>query len=180
LKTGAASKRFLASGIPPEFFWAYIYTTSPLANLQHNINVNAPHRPTGSSAVQWFNNEILFDFISKRINGFTGQTRELQKTIPGPFNASTVYSGSYSYLGWVGLMLMAIFVLALPLVFIRILAESSPFFLTAFALLNTIFLFMIFENTIRFTGLGFQMVYPFLLNAGIRRWPSLKRIFSLS
>lgn len=27
---------------------------------------------------------------------------------------------------------------------------------------------------------SFQMMYPFLLNAGIRRWPFLKRIFSLS
>jgi len=179
LKTGGANHSFLDSGIPPEFFWAYIYTTSPLANLQTNIILNTPPRVNISATAEWFNNEMLFDFISKRINGYTKKTRAGQKTIPGPFNASTVYSGSYSYLGWPGLILMAIFILLLPLLFIRIMPASSPFFLTAFALLNTIYLFMIFENTIRFTGLSFQMVYPFLLNAGISRLPWLKRIFSL-
>lgn len=179
LKTGGASQRFLNSGIPAEFFWAYIYTTSPLANLQANIMLNKPAQLNISMAAGWFTNEILFDSFSKRLNAYAGKTPPTLKTMHGPLNASTVYSGSYSHLAWPGLILMATFILVLPLLFIKMLPESSPFFLTAFALLNTIYAFMIFENTIRFTGLSFQMVYPLLLHSGISRLPWLKKVFSL-
>ncbi len=179
LKTGGASDTFRNSGIPPEFFWAYIYTTSPLANLQQNVALNDPPPFGISTTGRWLNNEVIFDFISKRINYVTGQTRAEQKMIPGPFNACTVYSGSYSYLGWTGLILMAILIVAVPPILIRILPPSSPFFLTSLTLLNTMFLFMIFDNTIRFTGLSFQLMYPLVLHAGAGRFPWVRRIFSL-
>jgi len=34
LKSGKASEAFTHSPIPNEFFWAYVYMASPLANLQ--------------------------------------------------------------------------------------------------------------------------------------------------
>lgn len=179
LQTGGASDAFRHSGIPPEFFWAYIYTTSPLANLQQNVTLNEAVSPDFSAAGQWLCNEVFFDFISKRINSLTGHARAEQRMIPGPFNAGTIYSGSYSYLGWPGLIVMAIFILVVPVILVRILPAASPFFLTALALLNTMFLFMIFDNTVRFTGLSFQLVYPLLLDAAVRRYPRVKRIFSL-
>ena len=46
---------------------------------------------------------------------------------------------------------------------------GAPFFLSGFVIINTIFLFMIFDNTLRFTGLSFQVVYPILLHAGMNR-----------
>lgn len=177
LKTGRASVSFRNSIIPSEFFWSYIYTTSPLANLQSNINNYQPQPIRVSRVLEWVNNEILFDFISKRINSYTGKEREAESTIPGPFNASTVYSRSFSYLGWPGLALMGTLILAIPMIFLKILPPSSPFFLTALAILNTIFLYMVFDNTIRFTGLSFQMIYPVLLHAAIGRSYWLKRIF---
>ena len=179
LQTGGASNAFRNSGIPPEFFWTYIYTTSPLANLQQNVALNDPAPVSLPAIARWLSNEIFFDFISKRINHLTGHVRPEQKMIPGPFNAGTVYSGSYSYLGWAGLIFMASFILTVPIILVKILPTTSPFFLTALALLNTMFLFMIFENTVRFTGLSFQLVYPLLLDAGARRFPWVKRIFSL-
>jgi hypothetical protein len=178
LETGSATEGFRNSGVPAEFFWAYIYTSSPLANLATNLS--SPTPPLTSPAFgHWVINEILPDFISKRVNHYTGGAPKIPRRIPGPFNASTVYAGSYSYFGWPGLFLMAAVILSLPFLLLRILPISSPFFLTGFVLMNTMFLFMIFENMIKFSGLSFQLVYPVILTIGIRKFAWIKNIFSL-
>lgn len=169
LSTGSATKAFRNSGVPEEFFWTYVYTTSPLANLQENVNVNAPGDFGVMSLFQWFNNEVLPDFISKRVNHYTGAEKQKIKTIPGPFNATTVYSGSYSYAGWWGIVFMMGIILMIPVVYTRLVPPASPFFLSGLVIINTIFLFMIFDNTLRFTGLSFQVIYPMLLHAGMNR-----------
>ena len=169
LKTGRASASFRNSPLPSEFFWSYIYLTSPIANLQNNLDHYEPGQITLSKVLDWLNNEVLFDFISKRINSLSGKEREPEINIQGPFNASSVYSRSYSYLGWTGLLLMAVVIVVLPLIFYKILPPTSPFFLTGLSILNTMFLFMVFDNTIRFTGLSFQIVYPILLHAATKQ-----------
>jgi hypothetical protein len=163
LVTGQASTSFRKSWVPREFFWGYIYVSSPLANLQQNINTfNVPPFSISRTA-QHINNEMLFDFISKRINKITGIEREKENPIPQrPFNVSTVYSRSFSYQGWVGMFTIAAFILILPLVYVRLLPVNS-YQLTGIAILNTMYLFLFYDNTIRFTGLGLQLVYPFLL-----------------
>lgn len=177
LNTGQATASFRNSFVPPEFFWAYIYSTSPLANVEENIRTNSPDTITGATFLQWFNSEVMWDFISKRLNAAIGVTRKEIATVPGPFNATTVYAGSFTYLGFAGLALMAIVILAIPLLYVRILPPPSPFFLTGLAILNTIFLFMIFDNTIRFSGVSFQIVYPILLHHSMQRLPWIKRAF---
>ena len=177
LKTGHASREFRDSGVPPEFFWTYVYVTSPLANLENNVRVADPREITWSTFLQWVNNEVLFDFISKRINRLTDIPKVKENNIPGPFNATTVFSGSFSYLGWWGLVLMAIVILLIPILYMRIVSTESPFFLTGLVILNTLFLFMIFDNTIRFTGFSFQIVYPVLLSIFSEKAQWLKKIF---
>jgi hypothetical protein len=163
LDLGEASPAFRKSLIPAEFFWGYVYLSSPLANLQYNINTF--HVPAFSAGriIQHINNEMLFDFISKRTNRLLGIERVQENTLPKkPFNVSTIYSRSYSYQGWSGMMLMALFILWLPLLYRRILPDN-PYALTGLAVLNTMYLFLFYDNTIRFTGLGLQLAYPFLL-----------------
>jgi hypothetical protein len=169
LDIGKASNSFKKSVVPGEYFWAYIYISSPVANLQNNINCFKSKPITPQRVGEMFNNEILFDFISKRINNFFNIEREKENTIEGPFNVSTVYSRCYSYMGWIGMIVMAIILFLIPLLYIRLLPGNSPFFLTGLATLCTIFLFLAFDNTIRFTGLGFQIVYPFLLHIAVNR-----------
>lgn len=178
LLTGRASESFRNSIIPSEFFWTYVYATSPMANVEQNVRFGTVDEVTPSAFLRWINNELLFDFVSKRVNRVTGSDRVRIATIPGPFNAPTVYSGSFRYLGFPGLLLMAVAIICLPLMYFKAIAPSSPFFLTGLATLNTIFLFMVFDNTIRFTGFSFQMVYPLLLNLGLARFEWIKKTFS--
>ena len=163
LETGQASISFRKSIVPNEFFWSYIYLSSPVANLQQNINTFQVPSLSVSRMAQFVNNEMLFDFISKRVNRIFGIERERENTLPGkPFNVSTVYSRSFSYLGWMGMFIIATFIAILPLIYVKLLPVNR-YCLAGIAILNTTYLFLFFDNTIRFSGLGLQLVYPFVL-----------------
>jgi hypothetical protein len=177
LKTGQASESFRRSIIPGEFFWTYIYVSSPLANLQHNVNTYRVPPATLSRAGEFINNEIAMDFISKRMNAIFHLEPIHDNRIPGPFNVSTVYSRAYSYLGWPGMLTMAILLMILPWLYSKILPAGSPFFLTGTVILCTMYLFLAFDNTLRFTGLSFQLVYPVLLHYGLQKFPGLQKLF---
>lgn len=166
LSIGEASLEFRNSPVPPEFFWSYVYLSSPLANFQQNLNTYpVPKARTGLWA-RMINNEMLPDFISKRINTLFSTGRSDEHTIPGkPFNVSTVYSRSYCYLGWTGLIVMGVFVACVPLLYARWLPDNSYAF-AGLAILNTMYFFLFYDNTIRFTGLSLQLAYPFLLPVG--------------
>lgn len=162
MDTGGASYTFRQSGIPGEFFWDYVYLTSPIANLQENINKTTPPPAHVTTVLEFINNELLFDFISKRINRLFDIERPPEHLIVGPFNVSTVYSGSYSHLGWTGMICMALFVAFLPYGYQSMLRHTPRYADVGMATLGSLFLFMVFDNTLRFTGLGFQLVYPFV------------------
>jgi oligosaccharide repeat unit polymerase len=161
LDNGRATTRFRNSAIPKEFFWPYIYISSPVANLQVNIDTYPVKPITLRRVLEYINNEWLFESLSKRINKLFGLEREKENTIKEPFNVSTVYCRSYSYLGWAGIIAMGLFVLAIPVVY-RKLMVNNPYQLISLAILCTTYLFMTYDNTIRFMGLGFQLVYPLI------------------
>lgn len=166
LSVGQAQNSFKNSLVPKEFFWGYMYVSSPLANLQTNINSN-PVTGLQYVTLQYINNEIIFDFVSKRINKLMGWEKVKYQTIPGPFNVSTVYSGSYSYQGWWGIIIMAAFLFALPWAYCGLLPNNG-YALTGVSILCSMYLFLGFDNMIRFSGLSFQLVYPFVFPAFIK------------
>jgi hypothetical protein len=160
LETGRATEHFRESIVPKEFFWAYIYISSPLANLQMNINHHTVPPISTRRVLEYINNEFLFESISKRINAMAGINRQKDIIIKHPLNVSTIYSTSYTYIGWPGMITMAIFILALPLLYFKILSKNNSYSLTAYAILCTMYLFFIYDNTIRLMGWGFLLVYP--------------------
>jgi hypothetical protein len=157
-KIGQPTDQFKNSFVPKEFLWGYIYISSSLANLQTNLQTDH-HDKLANPFPQFVNNEMIPDFISKRINKLLGWKRADDYRIPGPFNVSTVYSQSFSYLGWVGLFLMAGFIISFPWIYIRVLPRNE-YALIGLAILSSMYLFLVFDNTIRFTGFSFQLVYP--------------------
>lgn len=177
MQTGRANRQFVTSHVPREYFWAYVYISSPLANLQHTINTKDAPDASVSKLAEMINNELLMDFISKRINARFHLEPEKESTIPGPFNVSTVYARSFSYWGWAGMFLMACAVAAIPWLYRRMLPATSPFFLSGFSILCTMFLFLAFDNTIRFTGFSFQLLYPFLLHFLSKKFPETQKFF---
>ena len=160
LETGRATEGFRESFVPKEYFWSYIYISSPLANLQMNINHHTVPPISIRRILEYINNEFLFESISKRINAMAGINRQKDIIIKHPFNVSTVYSTSYTYIGWPGMITMAGFILVLPLLYFKLLSPNNSYSLTAYAILCTMYLFFIYDNTIRLMGWGFLLVYP--------------------
>jgi hypothetical protein len=166
MNTGKATGSFRQSIIPKEYFWTYIYVSSPLANLQYNIERNEEH-PSSLDAFMWTGvYECLPDFITKRIHTLRDTKPAKEYRINFSFNMSTVYSRSYSYSGWAGLVLMGTFVIIFPWLFLKVIDQQSDFFITGWAILCTMYFFMSYDNTFRFTGLSLQLAYPVLLYFG--------------
>jgi hypothetical protein len=160
-EVGNATDSFKKSIVPSEFFWSYLYITSPLANLQHNISNSNPVI-TKENFFQLINNEFLPNAASKRINALLKVEKKENLQIADNLNASTVFSGSFTYWGWMGMTAMFIFLMILPLTIRIPFINQTPYYITFFSLLNTLYLFLIFDNMISFTGLSFQLVYPIL------------------
>jgi hypothetical protein len=149
--------------IPSEFFWGYIYFTSPLANLQLTTQHPKPEISV-TNLVQWGTNEVLPDAVSKRINAYCGLTKRQSPRIAPHLSASTVYAGSFTYGGWYGMGLMALVLLCFPFLYKRLLAAESRYYITGMAMLNTLYLFLIFDNMLAFSGFSFQLFYPLLFS----------------
>jgi hypothetical protein len=77
---------------------------------------------------------------------------------------SSVYAGSYVYLSWIGMVIMGIFIIIFPLFYISFLSKKSKYYVTAIAILNSLYLFLIFDNMFSFSGLSLQLLYPLIFH----------------
>jgi hypothetical protein len=168
LNLGEAKPDFVESAIPKEYFWSYLYISSPLANLQLNVNEQQPNYSV-STVVQYMNGELNFDFISKRIFAIYNIEKPDNVLIAPFLNVGTVYSTSYSYLGWWGMSVTFLFLMAITFLYLIIMKPQNPYFASGLAILNTFLLFCIFDNMFSFSALSFQLVYPILLSLNYKK-----------
>jgi hypothetical protein len=168
LNLGQAKPDFIKSSIPKTYFWSYLYISSPLANLQINVNQQKPDYSL-SRVLQYVNGELNFDFISKRIFSIFNLTKPDNILIAPFLTVGTTYSTSYSYLGWWGMSMTFLFLMAVTLIYLLIMKPQNPYFSTGLAILNTFLLFSIFDNMFFFSGLSFQLVYPILLSLKLKK-----------
>jgi hypothetical protein len=181
LDWGQATENFRNSIIPKEFFWGYLYTTSPLANVQETIN----HHHITNFSLQKFgtfiNRNFLPDFIWKR-NVFFIRPYEHVDQISSAFTVGTVYGTSFAYMGWWGIFIMFFYILFFNLVVLLSFSKSSSFFVTGVAILDCIMLFNIFDNMFSFSGLSLQLFYPifFGLFSNVRFFPKKNQLVNLN
>lgn len=161
LMAGDASDSFKNSIIPKEFFWGYIYISSPLANLQLNIYNKKP-TITIDNFKKFIANELTMDFISKRIfkNDYKSK-REILLIAPH-LTVGTFYSGAFFYLGWGGMIIIFLFLMLICYIYINILSENNPFRIVGIAMLCNLIALCAFSNMITFSGMTFQLFYPIL------------------
>jgi oligosaccharide repeat unit polymerase len=166
LQIGGATKEFKESVIPKEFFWTYIYMSSPLANLQKTIDRYEFKKDISLSDSYMFTvTQILPDFISKRISKAYEIDTPSPIQIAPELNVSTAFAQSYVILGWVGISLFILFAFIFAFAYILLLKRlNSEFLVVGVALINSIFVFSTFSNMFSFTGLSFQLVYPILFS----------------
>lgn len=159
---GKASDSFKNSVIPEPFFWTYVYATSPIANLQKNISENNTEPKPGLEEFNGFVfNELIPDFIGKRVVAGKNYETVETKQITQELNVSTAFVGPYKWLGWTGMLVYTLIMILFSIVYLLLLKNiSKQFFIIGLSILNTVFLFSFFTNMMSFTGLIFQLVYP--------------------
>ena len=165
LKTSAAKNDFIKSNIPNEYMWTYIYVSSPVANLQNNILKNSIENLNFKSFLCF---EILPDFIAKRFGKMFNIQKSKPTLIVDWLNAVSVYSRSYTTLGWFGMMLMFGLLMFIVSFYIFILKENNDFYITGIAILNSFVIYNSFDNMIFYSGISLQLIYP-LLSMYIKR-----------
>lgn len=168
---GEANDNFKNNIVPTELFWTYLYVAQPLGTLQYNIDHSKSSQSIGIVRyLDFINSEWVPDFISKRIYKSLSSERKSPLLIAHHLNASSVYSRSFYYLGWMGLVLMLAFILLFAYFYIKLISKDNPYFITSIATLCTLYMFLIFDNFFVFSGFSFQLVYPFILD-----WKLMKR-----
>jgi hypothetical protein len=168
LNLAEAKPAFVNSPVPKAYFWSYLYIASPMANLQLNINEQKPKYDL-PNILAYVNGELNFDFITKRIFSIVN-VQKPDNTLIAPFlTVSTLYSTSYTYLGWWGMSVTFIFLMGVSFCYLAIIKPQNPYFSTALAILNTMLLFCIFDNMWNFSGMSFQLIYPILLSLKFKK-----------
>jgi hypothetical protein len=174
LSVGDASDKFLHSNIPTEFFWPYLYTSSPLANLQLNVT----DRVAPDSPELYVFLELLPDFISKRLVSEDTTASFSPLLITQQLTVCTMYGRSFVLLGWAGLCISFLYFVAVCSICLRVLKHSKYFVATTGILCALAFL-GIFDNMLVVSG-GIMPVIVALVLKLVERGPNLGTHLQLS
>ncbi|MDD7792752.1 O-antigen polymerase [Clostridium sp. 'White wine YQ'] len=160
LSIGEASNGFRNSIIPKPFFWAYLYISSPLANLQKNIDEYNPNI-NNVNFKKFITVEIIPDFISKRISStYVKDSSKKVKLIKPNLVVGTVFMGAYYYLGWVGIILIYLYMAIFIFIYLKLIKENKTYYVVGIASLCNIIALNTFSNMLSYSGMLFQLVYP--------------------
>lgn len=150
-----ASDEFKKSDVPTPFLWMYIYTTSPLANLQESINENNQYLDDFKT---FFVRCLTHQVVSKRIINFEEEKFPLiaQNLIVG-----TIYYYSYNYFGYFGLIITFCYIVGLLFVF-PVIAKGTEYFVPVVSMLNALVFLSIFDNMF-ITGFSLALFLSFFI-----------------
>lgn len=156
---GDASDYFRESIIPKQFFWGYIYTASPIFNLNLNIENPTNHMKFDAFLVY----SILPDFISNRIGDWYGIVSNPVELISPGLNVTTAFGEIYVNFGWLGMLIFILFIFTFFLTYLVVLKSlNSRYYITGLVTINLIVCLFLFSNMWTFSALSFQLIYPLI------------------
>jgi hypothetical protein len=159
-----ASNSFKKTGLSHNHYMTYLYVSSPLANLQENINKRKEN----------FNEEDFKDlFFYCLVPG--SFTSRLEKTlhlsspecylISPELIVGTFYMVGYFTLGWVGMIVMFLYLFVIILLCLFVIRKWNNFGLVTFSILSATVSLLIFSNFLnRLDVLIMLFVYPVLFH----------------
>jgi oligosaccharide repeat unit polymerase len=156
---GKPSDNFLNSNIPAELFWTYLYTSSPLANLQLNIT----DRTAADSPGLYFILEFLPDFVSKRLTSEGDIAASVPLLNTDQLNVSTMYGRAFFLMGWLGALLSFCYFVIVSILCMRAL-QRSKYFVATLGILTAIAFLEIFDNMFTFAGGIMPVLVALFLN----------------
>lgn len=135
------------------FIWSYVYITSPLGNLQYNIN----NFESLYNVKSFISENLLPDAISKRVD----YEKANPKLMTDVLTVSTTYVSSYLYYGKIGMVISFLIYLFFEIIYLFFLRKSK-YYVTGLSLVSILNIFSIFDNMFVFSGLSFCLVYPLI------------------
>ncbi|MDO1605239.1 hypothetical protein Q2T76_04115 [Lactobacillus sp. YT155] len=167
LSIGKATPSFEQSKIPKLLFWGYLYSSSPIANFQKNVDYRAKKTDDSMINAKRINHlvfgELMPDFLGKRaLDPNEYKSINIEQITP-ELNVGTALSRPMKILGWIGVLSYIIVLFTFGFIYIMILRKlNSKFTLIGVATLNTIFILTIYSNMLQATGMSFQLIYPII------------------
>ncbi|MGL5623930.1 O-antigen polymerase [Cetobacterium sp.] len=140
--------------IPVEYFWSYIYITSPLGNLQKTLLEVEPNYNLNEYIVK----NIIPDFLSKRLISLDNRTSYMDPSL----NVSTMYISSAIIFNMLGLYITFIIYLLFKIIFIKLLKKNSIYYILGMAVLCAMEIFSFFSNMYVYSVVSFQLVFILL------------------
>lgn len=162
LSVGQASNDFKESIIPGEFFWSYLYISSPLANFQHTIDMNNPdidYLLSLRDAISVFGYSVVPDFLSKRLMPWIGYDNVETELLVDSLNVCTMYNQSYLFMGYIGCILHFLFFILFFFVIKFLCKKNTDLQIISNAVLVVIAAFSIFDNMLVFSGWIGQLLF---------------------
>lgn len=160
LSVGDASDKFRNSNIPTELFWPYLYTSSPLANLQLNVT----DRVAQDSPWLYAALELLPDFVSKRLVSDADMAASLPILITPQLTVCTMYGRAFALLGWLGVCISFAYFVAISYLCLRAL-KGSKYLVAATGILTSIAFLGIFDNLFILSSGILQVLVALLLKS---------------
>jgi len=159
-----ASDSFKSSGISYNHYITYLYVSSPLANLQRNVNEGHGFINKGD-----LNNFFFYNILPQ---SFTMRMEEsLKLTPPGCFLimphliVGTFLMVSFFTLGWLGMTLMLLYLFLIIILCLLVIKKWDTFSVSTFSILVTTVSLLIFSNFLnRLDVLLMLFVYPVLFH----------------
>lgn len=143
-----ATPEFENSFVPTELFWPYIYVTSPISNVEFTIRRTHPDI-TVDNFIAFCVNECTPQLISKRLN----VEHKNGKLVLDSLNVGSVYMNAYACLGWLGMILMFLFMFFFIEINTRLISVTNIFFPCLLVLIDIVIIFNIFDNMFIFSGI---------------------------
>lgn len=175
LERAQASPTFMKSGIPTTFFWAYVYLTSPMANLELSIDAERPAPP---APIEFAVSELVPDIVSKRVLPLMGITSRVSTPEAARgLNVATMFGRPFILMGWTGMTIMFAVFAAFVGAYLYLIRNSS-LAVPALALLSTFVVFSTFQNMIAYSGVFLQLIWPLLLTPLLDILGAVKKVQS--
>ena len=154
---GKANDKF-PSWLPKEYFWAYIYMVTPLANLNYNAS--------------YFEPVYSFAYMIRELlpGMFFNNNNSLKVHLPVPsINASTGFVRGYLSFGYLGIYLIFISEMIIINMLIQLARKRDKTHVILTSNVCTyVFLFTFFTNTLSYPITSMLIVYTIIYNLNIK------------
>lgn len=153
LKLGKANSK-MPSFIPGEYFWSYIYTASPLSNLNVNIQTMNPNGNIG---------QFIYEFIPQFLANKIGLSRASVYLPVSALTVCTSYARVHNTLGYFGMyiMLMVEYLICFFVTFLTIKYNKENVIPQLFGV-TYVLLLSIFTNPISYSISGVLIIILFV------------------